>query len=128
MKFWPLLKAPFLESIKFSKEQGLLSTSQRQAIIKIIEKKDSDKGQISSWRPISLLNIDYKIISKVLSSRIKQVLPSLIAPNQTAYVQNRFIGGNTRLISDILETRRLTLSAIILSKPPYTTIILEPSL
>ena len=44
-----------------------------------------------------------KIISKVLSTRIKNVLPFLISSNQTAYVKNRFISENGRVISDILE-------------------------
>ena len=50
-----------------AKENGHLSISQRQAVIKLIEKKDRDKGFIKNWRPISLLNIDLKIISKALS-------------------------------------------------------------
>ena len=44
-----------------------------------------------------------KIISKVLSTRIKNVLPCLISSNQTAYVKNRFISEGGRVISDILE-------------------------
>ena len=51
-----------------------------------------------------------KIISKVLSTRIKDVLPYLISSNQTAYVKNRFISESRRLISDILElAKRLAL-------------------
>ena len=52
---------------------------------------------------ISLLNTDMKIIKKVLSTRIKNVLPFLISSNQTAYVKNRFISESGRVISDILE-------------------------
>ena len=44
-----------------------------------------------NWRQISLVNRDIKIIIKVLSTRIKNVLPFLISSNQTAYVKNRFI-------------------------------------
>ena len=58
---------------------------------------------IKNWRPISLLNVDYKIISKALASRVKKVLPNLISPQQTAYVENRFIGESGRLIADITE-------------------------
>ena len=47
--------------------------------------------------------MDYKIISKVLASRLKKVLPNLIPPQQTAYVKNRFIGESGRLIADIIE-------------------------
>ena len=47
--------------------------------------------------------MDYKIISKALASRLKKVLPNLISPQQTAYVENRFIGECGRLIADIIE-------------------------
>ena len=82
---------------------GGLSASQRQAIIRLIEKKDRDKMQIKNWRPISLLNVDMKIVSQALATRIKEVLPSIISNQQTAYVKNRFIGEGGRLISDIIE-------------------------
>ena len=58
---------------------------------------------IENWRPISLLNIDYKIISKLLAIRMKDVLPDIISRQQTAYVKERFIGEGGRLISDIIE-------------------------
>ena len=53
----------------------------------MLEKKDKDKRFIKNWRPISLLNADMKIINKVLSTRIKKVLLSLISSNKTAYVK-----------------------------------------
>ena len=67
------------------------------------KKKDRDKRHIKNWRPISLLNVDTKIISKTLASKLKQVLPTLISSQQTAYVENRNICESGRLISDILE-------------------------
>ena len=67
------------------------------------EKKDRDKRYIKNWRPISLLNVDTKLISKTLASRLKDVLPSIISHQQTAYVKNRNISESERLISDILE-------------------------
>ena len=58
---------------------------------------------IKTWRPISLLNTDAKLISKVLAKRFKKHLPSLIFSNQTAYVDKRFISEGGRMMSDILE-------------------------
>ena len=101
--FWDDLKTILYNSALYSKTHGSLSSSQRQAIIKLLEKKDKDKRHIENWRPISLLNVDTKIISKALASRLKEVLPDIISHDQTAYVRGRFIGESTRLISDILE-------------------------
>ena len=49
------------------------------------------------------MNVDSKIISKVLSEKLKEVLPDLISSQQTAYVKNRHIGESGRLTSDIME-------------------------
>ena len=72
-------------------------------MIKILEKKDKDNRFIKNWRLISLLNTDMKVISKVLSRRIKGVFPYLNCSNQTAHLKNKFINESVRVISDILE-------------------------
>ena len=115
-EFWHEIKAPFIDSILHAKDFGQFSTSQRQAIIRLIEKRDKDKTKIGNWRPISLLNVDVKIISKVLAKRLKGVLAKIICSNQTAYVKDRFIGEGGRLISDILEmTDELKMGGILLT-------------
>ena len=86
LSFFDLLSQPLLESLNAAFDEGELSPSQRQAIITLIEKKGKDKRLIKNWRPISLLNIDTKILSKVLATRIKSVIKSVIQPDQTAYV------------------------------------------
>ena len=101
--FWSDIKIPFFENVLFSFDSGELSISQRQSIIKLIEKKYGDKRLIENWRPISLLNVDAKIISKPLAKRLKNVLSPLISDNQTTFVNGRFISEGGRLISDILE-------------------------
>ena len=70
---------------------------------KTYRKKDRDKKPIKNWRPISLLNIDTKLIFKVLPERLKNVLHSLISSDQIANVKGRFISEGVRLISDVLE-------------------------
>ena len=86
--FWEDIKDVFLNSCRTAKLKKELSTSQRQAVIKLIEKKDKNKRFIKNWRPISLLNMNHKIISKALASRVKKILPNLISPQQTAYLDS----------------------------------------
>ena len=105
--FWSILKTPLFRSTEHAKINGSLSVSQRQAVIKLLEKKDKDKRYIQNWRPISLLNVDTKIISKALAYRLKKVLPEIINYDQTAYIHGRYIGESTRLIYDILESTDL---------------------
>ena len=92
-----------MNSLNQAKVSKTLVTSQGQGVIKLLEKKDKDKRLISNWRPISLLNVDYKIILKFFASRLKKVLVNLISSQQTAYVPQRCINESGRLISDLLS-------------------------
>jgi hypothetical protein len=101
-QFWDnicnILFRSFIESLS----KGELSVSQTRAIIRLIYKK-RDKQLLKNWRPISLLNSDYKILTTALSKRLKTILPKLISNDQTAYIKGRYIGENIRLINDIIE-------------------------
>ena len=96
-------KVPVLLAIERAYLVKQLSASQKQAVIKSIQKKGRDKRYIQNWRPTSLSNADVKLISKALAERLKNVLPEIISPNQNAYVKNRCINEGGRLISDLLE-------------------------
>ena len=71
-------------------EKGEMSSSQKQAIITLIEKKGKDRSLLENWRPISLVNVDKKIMTKAIASRIKEVLPDIIHPNQTRICKRSF--------------------------------------
>ena len=101
--FWPDIAHDLLASYNFAFQHGMLSISQRRGIISLIPKKSKDKTILENLRPISLLNVDYKILTKVIAKRIEKVLPTLINPNQTGYVKGRYIGENVRLIYDLIH-------------------------
>ena len=101
--FWNEIKKFFLAYIDRVFLNQELRSSQKQAVIKMLGKKDKDKRFIKNWRSISLFNTDMKIIRKVLSTRIKNIFPFVISSNQTVYVKNRFISESGRVILDILE-------------------------
>ena len=65
--FWDDLKTPLLLCVNKAFKIGELSTSRKQAVIKLIEKKGKGKGLIKNWRHIFLLNVDTKLASKVLA-------------------------------------------------------------
>ena len=69
-------------------KKSSLSVSQRQAITKLIEKPN--KFKIGDQ--IYFSNVDQKIVSKAIAAKLKKVLPFLISPGKTAYVDGRFIG------------------------------------
>jgi hypothetical protein len=91
-----------------------MSIDQRRGVINLIQKKDKDLRLLKNWRPISLLNTDYKILTKVMAVRLKTVLPSVIHPDQVAYLKGRYIGQNIRTIIDIMDfTKRNDIQGII---------------
>ena len=92
-----------MKLLKESKKLKYFCTSQRQTIVKLLEKPNKDKRYISNWRPILLLNFDLKMISKFLATRVKEVLSNLINSRQTAYVNERFIVEGGRLIDDVIK-------------------------
>ena len=86
---------------------GEISVSQRRGVITLLTKEDSNLLLLSNWRPITLLNTDYKIASKVLVKRIESVVPSIIHPDQTGFMKGRYIGQNIKLINDIIQQTEL---------------------
>lgn len=100
-KFWPFFGKLMVDSFNKSYLEGELTSSQRQAVITLLD-KGKDRTLLKNWRPISLLNVDYKIASKALASRFTKFLPKLIHSNQVGYVKGRNITENIRSIADII--------------------------
>ena len=58
---------------------------------------------MNNWRPLTLLNTDYKIATKAIANRIKKFLPKIINCSQTGFIKGRYIGENIRLIQETIE-------------------------
>lgn len=70
--------------------------------------KVKNPESISQFRPISLCNFSYKIISKILANRLKKWLPKIIEPEQSAFVQDRQIQDNILIVQEVLHQMRIT--------------------
>ena len=101
--FWQDIKEYLIASYQYSHDIDSLSYSQKQGIITILPKKDKDVLLVKNWRPISLLNVDYKLLAKVIATRIKKVVHYLINGEQTGFINGRYIGENIVKILSILE-------------------------
>ena len=102
-KFWPIFGQLMMDSFNCAYSHGELSVSQRQAVITLLD-KGKNRYLLKNWRPISLLNVDYKIASKALANRMIKFLPKLIHENQVGYVKDRNIADNIRTIVIYLLT------------------------
>ena len=101
--FWRDIKFFVIESINYGYEHHSLSISQRLGILTLIPKGDKDKLYLKNWRPLTLLNTLYKLISGCIAERIKPCLDSIIHPDQKGFVPQRYIGECIRSTYDILH-------------------------
>lgn len=101
--FWNDLKIYITSAINHIFVHGQLPVSQRLGIISCLPKGDKPRQFLKNWRPITLLNVLYKLISGCISYRIKSTLDLLISNTQTGFIQGRYIGENTRFIYDLMS-------------------------
>ena len=99
--FWGVIGNDMYEVLKTGLQEEELAYSQYLAAIILLYKK-GPRPDIRNWRPISLLNTDYKLLSKVFAERLKKVLKEIIHSDQKGCIPGRYIGENIRLIDDIL--------------------------
>ena len=115
LAFWELLGQELVDSLNYAFQMGKLPISQKRGIITLIPNKNKNRALLDHWRPISLLNTDYKIATKAIATRISKVLPFRITGDQTSFIKGRRITQNVRLIADIIEcTESLNISGIAL--------------
>ena len=100
--FWKDVSSTLISALNYAYETGKLSITQRRGIIKLIPKKDAEPFFIKNWRPLTLLNSDYKIAAKSIANRLKPLLPDLINYDQTGFIRGRFIGENIRLTDSVI--------------------------
>jgi len=92
-----------VRSLNYAYKCGELSITQKQGVITCLPKGNKPRELLKNWRPISLLNVDYKILSGVMARRMKEVLGAIVDETQKGFLRNRFISENTRLVYDIID-------------------------
>ena len=82
VEFWHELKEKLLDVYNGAYINGSLPDCLSTGVIVLLQKKEKDRLDIANWRPITLLGVDYKLLTKTLGERLKKVLPELIHPDQ----------------------------------------------
>ena len=101
-RFWNEIKHHLFNSFRFSLANGSLSITQKRGVISLLPKKN-DLLLLKNWRPLTLLNVDYKILAKIIATRLKGALVHLINNDQTGFLEKRFIGHNITSLIEIIE-------------------------
>ena len=108
LKFWDVLGADLVEVLNFCYLSGSVSRTQRRGLIALSFKK-GDRLDPRNWRPISLLNVDYKIASRTIAGRLLKVIIHLVVnSNQTCGVPGRYIGNSVAFLRDVVSYASLS--------------------
>ena len=114
--FWSKLEKIYFEMIIQSINKGQLHLTARRGIISLLEKISKNTLLLQNWRPLSLLNGDLKIFTKMIANRMKSVLADIIHPSQTGFLPGRHIGNNIMKLLNLMDfCERTKTSAIIIS-------------
>ena len=114
IKFFDILGEDLVRSLNHAYEKGELSISQRRGVITLLPKDESSLLDLKNWRPITLLNVGYKIAAKAIATIMESTLPFLIHTDQTGFIKGRYIRENIRLICNLLEQTKIDKSSGIL--------------
>uniref|UniRef100_R4GAU6 Reverse transcriptase domain-containing protein n=1 Tax=Anolis carolinensis TaxID=28377 RepID=R4GAU6_ANOCA len=96
--------APQLQKVmNIIRNQKKMPDTWKEASITVIHKENNDPEEVKNYRPISLLNIDYKIFSNIIADRLKKFLTNWIKDDQVGFLPNRHIKDNIRIVLDLIE-------------------------
>lgn len=100
--YWEVVSSVVSNSTREFMKSGSLLHSMNKTHIVLIPKV-ANPDQIGQFRPISLCNFSYKVLSKVLANRLRVILPALISFNQAAFVQDRQIQDNIVVAHEVFH-------------------------
>ncbi|CAL5336186.1 unnamed protein product [Camellia sinensis] len=101
-KCWSIMKGDFMQLFQEFHRNGKLAKGVNSSFITLIPKKKNPLD-LSDFRPISLVSSIYKVLAKVLSRRIRQVLPKLIGEVQTAFLSGRCILDGVLIANEVVD-------------------------
>ena len=99
--FWPKVRPVVLKTVLDFLNLGITPLHFNETHIVLIPKIKEPK-RVTDFRPISLCNVAYKIASKTIANRLKQVLPQLVCENQSAFVAERLITDNVLVAAETM--------------------------
>jgi hypothetical protein len=107
-KHWATVGPGVREAVLHFLHTGIFDSSLNATYIALIPKV-SPASKVTDFRPISLCNVLYKLIAKVLANRLKKVLPSVISRHQSAFIPGRLISDNVLVAYEALHTMKTRL-------------------
>ncbi|CAN0875633.1 Transposon TX1 uncharacterized 149 kDa protein [Linum grandiflorum] len=105
-KFWPLVGAQISSACRTWLERGELP-DQIQEMTIVLLPKGNQPTTMKDWRPISLCNVLYRLVAKVLANRLRKIMPRVVSEEQSAFVKGRSIVDNIVIAFETLHNMKL---------------------
>ena len=99
---WPVIAHDFVTAVQSVFQMGFLPKGVNSTILALIPKKTT-ATEMKDYRPIACCNVLYKVVSKILANRLKELLPRIIVANQSAFVKGRLLMENVLLASEVVK-------------------------
>lgn len=97
-------------------KNAIAPPSWKDAVISIIPKEGKDKLECGSYRPLSILNVDYRLFTSIMSRRMEEFLPNLINQDQSGFIRQRQTQDNIRRTLQVMNyIKKNKLKSMILS-------------
>ncbi|PKU63676.1 Putative ribonuclease H protein [Dendrobium catenatum] len=101
-KSWVLLGPKICKAVRSFFITGFMPRATKATAITLIP-KNQHASHIADYRPISLCNVFYKVVAKLIANRLKLVLPFIIQDNQAGFIAKRSSSDNIHLAADLLR-------------------------
>jgi len=113
--FWDLIKMEVWQVVEESRSLRWMFLWVNATFIALIPMVDQP-NKPDKYKPIALCNIIYKIVSKIIASRLKLLLPLIISPEQSGYVEGRQITDGIILTHEIIHSLKISKKPCMLLK------------
>uniref|UniRef100_A0A8C8E244 Reverse transcriptase domain-containing protein n=1 Tax=Oryzias sinensis TaxID=183150 RepID=A0A8C8E244_9TELE len=113
--FSDVLTPLLLDAYRYAQENKTMAPSWSDATIVVIHKEGKDSTDCNSYRPLSMLNGDLRILTAILAKRLNKIITQIIHPDQTGFIAGRHYGNNLRRLLNIISHQK--------EGKPVTTVI-----
>ncbi|KAJ1194168.1 hypothetical protein NDU88_003463 [Pleurodeles waltl] len=103
IELWDLIWPDLLDLYEEMVGKGNMPQSLHEGMITLLYKQKGEKEDLKNWRPISLLNVDCKILAKAIPNRLKKVIAKIVYPDQSCGIPGRQIADSLALFQDTIE-------------------------
>ncbi|CAI7854640.1 unnamed protein product [Closterium sp. NIES-53] len=102
---WDLRGGSFMAMAKYFEKSASLPVEIKEAVTILLHKK-GERDQLNNYRPITLLNLSYKVLARVIANRMKTVLHQVISPEQCGFLPGRWLSNAVALVADMIDAAK----------------------